>query len=62
MKARRSDLKKLDFITLETLKNNLIRNTPRNERVRVKIVKIKRVTIIFKRGHHIVILIKVGRR
>ena len=37
----RSDLKRLDFFTLETSKNHLIRNFLRNESVRV-IVRIQK--------------------
>ena len=39
----RSDLQKLDFFTLETSKNHLIRNFLRNELVRVKAVFIVKV-------------------
>ena len=44
----RSDLKKLDFFTLETSKNHLIRNFLRNGRVRVKILCVKNIIYLTK--------------
>ena len=41
VKNLRSDLKKLDSFTLETLKNHLIRNFLRNGRLRVKDLHIR---------------------